>query len=292
MAGSGAQTISDRAAEMESSVADCTTRHVEHRAQGGPGMSSFEPDTATSGGGADSTRPRFQLARRGYDRQQVDRYVMELIALIEQQHQRAERAERMLEQTRGELDDRGEQEVPSFVHLGVEAGKVLEQAGASAEAIITEAKARGRSVIEDAEGQAAEVVQEAEQRADEQARTVLAEARDATNLVWQEAQQERSLVEAETTRLQAFRQDMLEHLTDVQACLSELLADARGLAEPAAVAEPLPVHDDLFWTEAEQAEEPTAAADEESTAAAPADGGGRPDERTAPMRPDERTRGR
>jgi hypothetical protein len=99
-------------------------------------------------------------------------------------------------------------------------------------------------------------------RADEEARTVLAEARDATNLVWQEAQQERSLVETETTRLQAFRQDMLEHLTDVQACLSELLADARGLSEPAAVAEPLPVHDDLFWTKAEQAEEPTAAADE------------------------------
>src|SRR6266542_3952569 len=212
MAGSGAQTISDRAAEMESSVADCTTRHVEHRAQGGPGMSSFEPDTATSGGGADSTRPRFQLSRRGYDRQQVDRYVMELIALIEQQHQRAERAERMLEQA-------------------------------------------ARDTLEDAESRRDTMLREADQaasqtrgRADEEARTVLAEARDATNLVWQEAQQERSLVEAETTRLQAYRQDMLEHLTDVQARLSELLADARGLAEPAAVAEPLPVQDDLLWT--------------------------------------------
>src|SRR6266540_1576799 len=267
-------------------------------------MSAFEPDTETSGGGADSTRPRFQLARRGYDRQQVDRYVMELIALIEQQHQRAEHAERMLEQTRTELDDRGEQQPLSFVHLGVEAGKVLEQAGASAEAILSEARSRGRVIVEDAEGQAAEVAQEAEQRAgeleqtarealedaesrrdtmlreaeqaatdtrgqaDEEARTVLAEARDATNLVWQEAQQERSLVEAETTRLQAFRQDTLEHLTGAQAGLSELLTDARGLAEPAAVAEPLPVQDDLLWT-----------------AAAPADGGGGSGERAAPMRP-------
>jgi cell division septum initiation protein DivIVA len=288
-------------------------------------MSAFEPDTATvGGGGGDASRPRFQPARHGYDRQQVDRYVMELIALIEQQHQRAEQAEGMLEQTRGELDDRGEAQPRSFVHLGVEAGRVLEQAGVSAEVIITEAKARGRSVVEDAEGQAAEVVQEAEQRAgeleqaargtledaesrrdtmlrdagqaagetrgraDEEARTVLAEARDATNVVWQEAQQERSLVEAETTRLQAFRQDMLEHLTDVQARLGGLLADARGLAEPAAVAEPLPVQDELFSTEAE---ETRVATDEGSTAAVPADGGG-PDERTAPMRPVARTRGR
>jgi cell division septum initiation protein DivIVA len=280
-------------------------------------MSAFEPDTATAGGGGgDSTRPRFQLARRGYDRQQVDRYVMELIALIEQQHQRAEHAERVLEQTRGELDD---QQPPSFVHLGVEAGKVLEQAGQSAEAIITEAKSRARAILEDAEGQAAEVVQEAEGRAaeleqaasqtledaesrrdtmlrdadqaasetrrqaDEEARTVLAEARDATNLVWQEAQQERSLVEAETTRLQAFRQDMLEHLTDVQARLTELLADARGLSEPAAVPEQLPldVEEGLVGTQA--------AAGEETTAVVPPGGDDQePEDGTAPMRPVER----
>jgi cell division septum initiation protein DivIVA len=281
-------------------------------------MSAYEPETATEGGGNDATRPRFQLARRGYDRQQVDRYVMELITLIEQQHQRAEHAERMLEQTRGELDERGEQQ-PSFVHLGVEAGKVLEQAGASAEAIINEAKSRARSVIEDAEGQAAEVVQDAEQRAgeleeaargtledaesrrdtllrdaeqaatetrgrvDEEARIVLAEARDATNLVWQEAQQERSLVEAETTRLQAFRQDMLEHLTDVQARLTELLADARGLSEPAAVT--VPVEDDA--AEADDAEP------EETAAAVSQDGSAEePDDETAPMRPVERARTR
>jgi cell division septum initiation protein DivIVA len=283
-------------------------------------MSAYEPESATVGGGDDATRPRFQLARRGYDRQQVDRYVMELITLIEQQHQRAEHAERMLEQTRGELDERGEQQ-PSFVHLGVEAGKVLEQAGASAEAIINEAKSRARSVIEDAEGQAAEVVQDAEQRAgeleeaargtledaesrrdtllrdaeqaatetrgrvDEEARIVLAEARDATNLVWQEAQQERSLVEAETTRLQAFRQDMLEHLTDVQARLTELLADARGLSGPAAVT--VPVEDDAVEVDDIEAEE-TAEVVSQDGIAEGADG------ETAPMRPVERapTRGR
>jgi hypothetical protein len=287
-------------------------------------MSAFEPETAAAGGTGDSTRPRFQLARRGYDRQQVDRYVMELITLIEQQHQRAEHAERMLEQTRGELDDRGERQPPSFVHLGVEAGKVLEQAGASAEAIITEAKSRARSVIEDAEGQAAEVVQDAEQRAgeleeaargtledaeqrrdtmlreadqaatetrgqaDEEARIVLAEARDATNLVWQEAQQERSLVEAETTRLQAFRQDMLEHLTDVQARLTELLADARGLSEPP-VTVPVEAEDEDDG-EGEPAE---AAEPDETTAVVPPDGTGEAaDGDTAPMRQAERARTR
>jgi cell division septum initiation protein DivIVA len=283
-------------------------------------MSAYEPESATVGDGNDATRPRFQLARRGYDRQQVDRYVMELITLIEQQHQRAEHAERMLEQTRGELDERGEQQ-PSFVHLGVEAGKVLEQAGASAEAIINEAKSRARSVIEDAEGQAAEVVQDAEQRAgeleeaargtledaesrrdtllrdaeqaatetrgriDEEARIVLAEARDATNLVWQEAQQERSLVEAETTRLQAFRQDMLEHLTDVQARLTELLADARGLSGPAAVI--VPVEGDAVEVDDVEADETAEVVSQDGSAEGAAG-------ETAPMRPVEQapTRGR
>jgi vacuolar-type H+-ATPase subunit H len=286
-------------------------------------MSEYEPDPATSEGEGDSTRPRFQLARRGYDRQQVDRYVMELIALIEQQHQRAEHAERLLEQARSEVDDRGERQPPSFVHLGVEAGKVLEQAGASAEAIITEARSRGRSLVEDAEGQAAEVVQEAEQRAeeleqaaretledaesrrarllhdaeqaasearrraDEEARTVLSEARDATNLVWQESKQEREVVEAETTRLQAFRKNMLEHLGDVQARLNELLADANGLAEPGAAGAPQPVQDELFPAEELEDGEATAAmapdgkADDEATA-----------ERTAPLRHAEQARSR
>jgi hypothetical protein len=41
-------------------------------------MSAFEPETAAVGGGGDASRLRFQLARSGYDRQQVDRYVMEL----------------------------------------------------------------------------------------------------------------------------------------------------------------------------------------------------------------------
>jgi len=254
-------------------------------------MSAFEPETATAGGAGDATSPRFQLARRGYDRQQVDRYVMELITLIEQQHQRAEHAERMLEQTRGELDERGEQQPPSFVHLGVEAGKVLEQAGASAEAIITEAKSRARSVIEDAEGQAAEVVQDAEQRAgelEEAARGTLEDAEQRRDTMLREvAPQERSLVEAETTRLQAFRQDMLEHLTDVQARLTELLADARGLSEPAPITQPVPVDADADDQPAELLAEP-----EETTAAVPPDGSTDEADETDPMRPVERTRTR
>jgi hypothetical protein len=113
---------------------------------------------------------------------------------------------------------------------------------------------------------------------------VLAEARDATNLVWQEAQQERSLVEAETTRLQAFRQDMLEHLTDVQARLTELLADARGLSGPAAVT--VPVEDDAVEVDVEAEETAEVVAQDGSAEGA--------DGETAPMRPVERapTRGR
>jgi hypothetical protein len=92
------------------------------------------------------------------------------------------------------------------------------------------------------------------------------------------------MVETETTRLQAFRQEMLEHLGDVQARLNELLADARGLAEPGQASEPQPVQDELF--PAEELE------DGEATAAMAPDG--EADEATAehaaPLQPAERAR--
>jgi cell division septum initiation protein DivIVA len=223
---------------------------------------------------AEQPRPQFHRVVRGYDPLQVDRYVMQLITLVEQQHRRAEEAEQATRQLQGELEAmRGEQPAPSFVHLGAEAARILEQAGKSAERLLAEAKERAREIVQAAEEDGAERIKEAEERCaeleldarhtleeaeaqrdemlteaaehaeqtrtrvDGEARAVLAEARDASDLVWQELQQDRAVVEAETDRLRAFRENMLEHFEQIHGALRDLLEDAEEEDEVVAQSE-------------------------------------------------------
>ncbi len=236
-------------------------------------MSVFEQN-ATKTPQAEQTRPQFHRVVRGYDPLQVDRYVMQLITLVEQQHRRAEEAEQSTRQLQSELETiRGEQPAPSFVHLGAEAARILEQAGTSAERLLGEAKERAREIVQAAEEDGAERIKDAEERCGEleldarhtleeaeaqrdemlaeasdhadqtrarvdgEARAVLAEARDASDLVWQELQQDRAVVEAETDRLRSFRENMLGHFEEIHVALRDLLEDARDEEELAAQAE-------------------------------------------------------
>ncbi len=190
-------------------------------------MSVFEQN-ATKTPQAEQTRPQFHRVVRGYDPLQVDRYVMQLITLVEQQHRRAEEAEQSTRQLQSELETiRGEQPAPSFVHLG---GGELEL--------------DARHTLEEAEAQRDEMLAEASDHADQtrarvdgEARAVLAEARDASDLVWQELQQDRAVVEAETDRLRSFRENMLGHFEEIHVALRDLLEDARDEEELAAQAE-------------------------------------------------------
>jgi cell division septum initiation protein DivIVA len=223
-------------------------------------VTEFDPEATTELSGPET--PRFPVVMRGYDRYQVDRHFADLTIQLERERQRANEVETRLAEARSELRGLENQAPPSFVHLGAEAAKLLEQAGESADQMLrgareqsektqSEAKQRASAILEDAERRAAElegssssIIERAEAdaervrsealqlaerertAAEQEARTVLAEARDATNTVWQEAQRERVAVEAEIERLDQLRREVLGQLHSVRSQLTLVLDDA------------------------------------------------------------------
>jgi cell division septum initiation protein DivIVA len=209
-------------------------------------MSVFEPSTEPDHYNPGDL-PQFRVAVRGYDRQEVAGYVQELSAHLEDERQRAEQAERTIAQMQLEMTAVKSQQ-PSFEHLGVEAAKVLEQAGHSAELLVDEADSHGKAIVEEARAHAAELVAAAEQRAEQmrreahtEAREALDEARETIERLQRDAEEERSEVTSETDRLQSFRDSLLKHLGRVRQDLSSVLGvpedetdgPGDGNAEPA-----------------------------------------------------------
>ncbi|HZD01670.1 MAG TPA: hypothetical protein VFA46_16195 [Actinomycetes bacterium] len=207
-------------------------------------MSMFEPQPhpEPESSGANQL-PTLDVVLRGRKGQQVSAYIEELAARLDQQTARAEQSEQATARLRREVDALRNQPPPSFEHLGVEAAKVLEDAGHSAKVLVEQAKGRGRLVVEQARTQAAELIEAAEQ----DARTRLDAARQAAEQMLAKADGERSVMDAETRRLREYREDLLHHLDRVQADLAGFLSevsdpssatgDESAEAEPAA-AEP------------------------------------------------------
>jgi cell division septum initiation protein DivIVA len=202
-------------------------------------MSVFEPSTESEHHGPGDV-PQFRVAVFGYDRQEVASYVQELSAHLEDERQRAEQAERTIAQMQLEMAAPKSQ-TATYEHLGVEAAKVLEQAGHSAELLVEEAEGRGRAIVEEARAQAADLVAAAEQRAEQaredaqrDARRTLNEARDAADRGRREALQEQAEMKAETERLQSLHDSLLKHLGRVRQDLSALLASPEDELRPAA----------------------------------------------------------
>jgi cell division septum initiation protein DivIVA len=207
-----------------------------------------EPDHHTS-----SDPPQFRVAVRGYDRNEVAAYVQELWAHLENERQRAEQAERTIAQLQAEATT-SKSQTPSFEHLGVEAAKVLEQAGQSAELLLEEAEGRRKAILDEARTKAADLVAEAERRAErlrtdatENARKALEEAHEAADRIRREAEEESTEAKARTDRMKDLHDSLIEHLTRVRQDLSALLglseepapaAPARAEGDPAAAAQP------------------------------------------------------
>jgi len=207
--------------------------------------------------------PEFPVALRGYDRQQVDAFIHDLTVRLTSARRRAEQAERLAAQVRMELAAvRDNQGPPSFEHLGIEAGRVLAQAGNSAKVLIEEAQTRGREVVDAAESRAGALIERAERRAaeleaeasdtvaeahaereriladaaesvaeirgraEEEASTTLGHAQAAAEHTLQQAAAEQSSMRAETERLRESRDHMLDYLGRIHSDLGELLAEA------------------------------------------------------------------
>jgi cell division septum initiation protein DivIVA len=206
-------------------------------------MSVYEPDAA-SRSQARGAVPRFELARRGYDRQQVEAYVTDLTARLEESAGRAESAERAVAELRREVAALREGAPPTFEQLGAEAAMVLEQAGRSAELLLDKAKSRSETIVQEAKRVAEQIRAEAA----EEAQAALESAREAADQVRQEVQQERLVMHSETEQVREFREGLLEDLgrvhTDIGALLERsrqqipgqaaLATEAEGEAQPAA----------------------------------------------------------
>jgi DivIVA domain-containing protein len=232
-------------------------------------MSAFEPDTMPTTE-ARINLPGFQVALRGYERQQVDAFVQELARRLSAERLRAEQAERAVAQTQFEASAKHQSPL-SFEHLGSEAARVLEQAGASAKLLVEEAKARGTALMEEAQARAKDLIDRAEQQvaqmeaaarqasvaaakerdrfvadtraeaeqlraqADKDARAALEEARQAAGATRAKAAADQAEMEAETERLREFQTEMLGYLSQVHSRLGVLIGEPAG-ARP----EPVP----------------------------------------------------
>jgi cell division septum initiation protein DivIVA len=206
--------------------------------------------------------PEFQVVLRGYDRQQVEKFIGELTSRVTAERLRADHMERTLAQAQAEVATARNQPPPSFEHLGTQAARVLEQAGSTANLLVEEARGRGRRIIEDAETQATELIAEAERRAGEldatarqtleesaeerervladareeaerlrervesEAGTAVEQARTAAESIRERATAEQADLEGATTRLRESRDGMLEYLGRMHASLGELLTEA------------------------------------------------------------------
>jgi len=227
-----------------------------------PPMSVVEQGSATPSD-LEIGIPEFPVAIRGYDRQQVDAFVQDLTVRLTAERRRAEHADRAVNQLRMEVAHlRDNQAPPSFEHLGIEAGRVLAQAGNSAKLLIEEAQTRGQEMVDAAESRAAAVIERAERRAaeleadaaetvadavaereriladaaetvagirghaEEQARTAMQHAQDTAERTLQRAGSEQAAMRSETERLRESRDRMLDYLGRIHSDLGELLSEA------------------------------------------------------------------
>jgi DivIVA domain-containing protein len=241
-------------------------------------MSVFQPDAA-SGPRIASPQPAFKVARRGYDPQEVDAYVAELIARLEETGARADLAERSKAKIEAEIASLKEQP-PTFERLGVDMAEVLEQAGRSAELLVEKAQTRSGNIVKEAEAHAAELVKSAEAKAAEL---------DAT------ARQRLADVRAETEQVREFRDGLAHHLGRVRADIDALLQrlDEQGAALGPAAVGAADAGEVQVEGVAEAAPEAEAAApeagpeagDSAATRPVPQNGGRPPVERRSPNRP-------
>jgi vacuolar-type H+-ATPase subunit E/Vma4 len=183
-------------------------------------MTWFQPD-GESGRRTASGLPVFTVARRGYDRQQVDAYVTEFAGRLEEVTGRLDQTERAKAQMEREFAARRDQP-PSYKELGAKAAMVLEQAGREAATVMEKAGRSAEQLVENAKGRAETIVNEAQTRA---ADIIRAAERQAGQF---DAAARQNLVEvkADTEQVREFRTGLLLFLGRVRGDIDSLLEEA------------------------------------------------------------------
>ena len=133
--------------------------------------------------------PAFRVARRGYDRDEVDTYFSQLAARLREAVDQFARTEQARAELEGEVT-RLRERSPSFEQVGGEAAALLQEAGRSAEQLVENGRRRAETIIEKAQQQAEQI------RADvtNEAQKVLEQAREVAEQIRREVEQERAAV--------------------------------------------------------------------------------------------------
>jgi DivIVA domain-containing protein len=205
-------------------------------------MSVYQPEAGASRGGVEGP-PAFRVVRRGYDRDEVDAYIPQLLARLEEAvglYAKAEQAQAALQRELTNLREGS----PSFEQIGGEAAALLQEAGRSAEQLVENARRRADEIIDKAQQQVEQ------KRADvaAEAQKALEQAREVADHIRRDVEQERAALYSETEQVREFRDGLLDDLGRVHGEISGLLERTRrqrdqaltigGLADPKAIGAP------------------------------------------------------
>jgi DivIVA domain-containing protein len=184
-------------------------------------MSVYQRDTESEQRNNDRP-PAFRVVRRGYDRDQVDAYMPQLLARLEEAVDRYAKAERARTELQREVANLKEGS-PAFEQLGAEAASVIAEAGRSAGQLVDKARSRAETIVEEARKQAEQVRTDVES----EAQKALAQAREVADHIRQEVEQERAALYAETEQVREFRDSLLDELGRVHGDITGLLERTR-----------------------------------------------------------------
>jgi DivIVA domain-containing protein len=203
-------------------------------------MSVYQQDAEAGQDNGDGA-PAFRVVRRGYDRDEVDAYMPQLKARLEEAVDLYAKAEQARAELQREVNSLREGS-PSFEQLGGEAAALLQEAGRSAEQLVENARRRAETIIEKAQQQAEQTRADVEN----EAQKALEQAREVADHIRREVEEERAALFSETEQVRDFRDGLLDDLGRVHGEISGLLERTRkqrdqaltigGLASSKAVA--------------------------------------------------------
>ena len=184
-------------------------------------MSVYQRD-AEAGQDNGEGSPAFRVVRRGYDREEVDAYMPQLKARLEEAVDLYAKAEQAKAELQREVNSLREGS-PSFEQLGGEAAALLQEAGRSAEQLVDNARRRAEMIVEKAQEQAEQM------RADvaKEAQKALEQAREVAEHIRREVEDERAALFSETEQVRDFRDGLLDDLGRVHGEISGLLERTR-----------------------------------------------------------------
>jgi DivIVA domain-containing protein len=196
-----------------------------HRPAREGAMSVYQRDAESEQRNTDGP-PAFRVVRRGYDREQVDAYMPQLLARLEEAVDRYAKAERARGELQREVANLKEGS-PAFEQLGDEAASVIAEAGRSAGQLVDKARTRAETIVEEARKQAEQIRADVES----EAQKALAQAREVAEHIRQEVEQERAALYAETEQVREFRDSLLDNLARVHGDITNLLERTRQQRE-------------------------------------------------------------